>query len=129
MEKHASNGRAFGRSGVAALGFAALTLSTAGAAHAGEREDALALCRGAIAEAFQVTPDEAGAHFRDSTTKARAYAMRFDVQAKDGAKPLLLTCTVKRGALVVAELNPKGPGLVERAEFSGAAGSATPSAQ
>ncbi len=104
-----------------ASAFAALAQLTAGAAMAGEREDALALCRQAIAEDHQVSTSEHGDHFRASTTNARAYTMRFDLQTKDGAPSQLLTCKVKRGALVIAELSPKAPNASVRSDLSDAA--------
>lgn len=120
MKKYTFKNIRIGRiAGSSAL--AALALLTAGAAMAGEREDALALCRQAIAEEYQVSADEAGAHFRDSTTNARAYTMRFDVQTKDGAPAQLLTCKVKRGALVIAELSPKAPNASVRSDLSDSA--------
>lgn len=129
MKNHETRNREPNNIGLKAFAFAASVQLLAGPAFAGEREDALALCRQAISETYQVSADEAGAHFRDSTTSARAYTMRFDVQAKDGAASQLLTCKVKRGALVIAELSPQGPKSSDRTDLSGAAGSAQPLSQ
>lgn len=129
MKNHQIKGFRRGRSELAAIFVVGSATLLAGPVFAGEREDALALCRSAIAQAHQVSADEAGAHFRDSTTSARAYIMRFDVQAENGAARQLLTCKVKRGALVIAELSLNGPDRVERAELSGAPDAAQPSAR
>jgi hypothetical protein len=81
---------------------------------AGEREEALVLCRSNIAAAYQVTADESGAHFQESQTTARAYSMRFQVRTPDGGVRVA-TCKVKRGALAVIEISPPGPSLPEKA--------------
>jgi hypothetical protein len=99
---------------------AALTLAVPGAAVAAEREEALTLCRAAIADAFQVSADETGAHFQGSATTARAYTMRFQVRSRD-EKPQAATCKVRRGALAVVEINPAGPAARRAADQESAA--------
>ncbi len=102
---------------------AALALAAPGAAAAGEREEALSVCRAAIAQAFAVSADETGAHFQESATSARAYTMRFQVRTPD-AGAVTATCKVKRGALAVVELNPPGPAALKVADQESRNGSA-----
>jgi|GEM_PF-2163055 len=100
---------------------AALALSIPNLAAAGEREEALSLCRAKIAETFQVTADESGAHFQESATSARAYTMRFQVRTADNASRAV-ACKVKRGALVVVALNPPAaaaPGSADKTPDAG----------